>query len=93
MSVQRAYEVGNVNKKVPDAELMPTATDWATRIAETAPMPSRMLKRFVLETMPQGPTEQAAVARVQVEAINDSTDWVEGQAAFADKRKPIYHGR
>ncbi|MEM7751531.1 MAG: enoyl-CoA hydratase-related protein [Pseudomonadota bacterium] len=93
MSVQRAYEVGYVNKIVPVAELMPTATDWATRIAETAPMPSRMLKRFVLETMPQGPTEQAAVARVQVEAINDSTDWVEGQAAFADKRKPIYHGR
>ena len=93
MSVQRAYEVGYVNKIVPVAELMPTAMDWAGKIADTAPMPSRMLKRFVLDTMPKGPTEQAAIARVQVEAINDSSDWVEGQAAFAEKRKPNYHGR
>lgn len=93
MSVERAYEVGYVNKIVPVSELMPTAMQWALKIADTAPMPSRMLKRFVLETMPKGPTEQAAIARVQVEAINDSSDWVEGQAAFADKRKPIYHGR
>ncbi|MAI46927.1 MAG: enoyl-CoA hydratase [Hyphomicrobiaceae bacterium TMED74] len=93
MSVQRAYEVGYVNKIVPVAELMPTAMEWAGKIADTAPMPSRMLKRFVLDTMPKGPTEQAAIARVQVEAINDSSDWVEGQAAFAEKRKPNYHGR
>ena len=93
MSVQRAYEVGYVNKIVPVAELMPTAMDWAGKIADTAPMPSRMLKRFVLDTMSKGPTEQAAIARVQVEAINDSSDWVEGQAAFAEKRKPNYHGR
>ena len=93
MSVERAYEVGYVNKIVPVPELMPTAMEWAGKIADTAPMPSRMLKRFVLDTMPKGPTEQAAIARVQVEAINDSSDWVEGQAAFAEKRKPHYHGR
>lgn len=92
MPVQRAYEVGYVNKIVPMADLMPTAMDWANRIAATAPMPSRMLKRFVHETLPKGPTEQASIARVQVEAINDSTDWVEGQAAFAEKRTPVYRG-
>ena len=93
MSVQRAYDVGYVNKIVPVADLMPTAMEWAGKIADSAPMPSRMLKRFVLDTMPKGPTEQAAIARVQVEAINDSSDWVEGQTAFAEKRKPKYHGR
>ena len=93
MSVERAYEVGYVNKIVPVPELMPTAMEWAGKIADTAPMPSRMLKRFVLDTMPKGPTEQAAISRVQVEAINDSSDWVEGQAAFAEKRKPNYYGR
>jgi len=93
MDVQRAYEVGYVNKVVSRDELMPTAMDWARRIAETAPMPSRMLKRFVHETLPKGPTEHAAIARVQVEDINNSEDWVEGQASFAEKRKPVYKGR
>jgi len=93
MDVKRAYEVGYVNKVVPKAELMSTAMDWANRIAATAPMPSRMIKRFVHETMPKGPTEQASIARVQVEDINDSADWVEGQAAFAEKRTPVYRGK
>ena len=72
MDVQRAYQIGYVNKVVPVADLMPTAMEWARKIAATAPMPSRMIKRFVYETMPKGPTEQAAIARVQVEDINDS---------------------
>lgn len=92
MSVQRAYEVGYVNKVVPFADLMPTAMDWANRIAATAPMPSRMIKRFVSEAMPKGPTEQAAIARVQVEDINASSDWVEGRAAFKEKRPPMFKG-
>ncbi len=93
MDVRRAYEIGYVNRIVPASDLQATAMDWARRIAATAPLPSRMLKRFVHETMPKGPTERAAIARVQVEAINDSADWVEGQAAFAEKRPPDYRGR
>ena len=92
MPVQRAYEVGYVNKVVPVAELMPTAMEWAHKIAATAPMPSRMIKRFVGEAMPKGPTEQAAIARVQVEDINNSSDWVEARAAFREKRAPQFKG-
>src|SRR5215470_2047380 len=69
IDAKRAYEVGYVNRIVPLAELMPTAMDWAHRIAATAPLPSRMLKRFVAETVPKGPSERAAIARVQVEAV------------------------
>ncbi len=89
----RAYEVGYVNKVVPAADLEATAMDYARRIAETAPMPSRALKRFVEQTLPKGPTEIAGIARVQVEEINDSTDWIEGQASFAEKRPPKYTGQ
>ena len=83
ISAERAYEVGYVNKVVPAADLEATAMDYAKRIAETAPMPSRALKRFVEQTLPKGPTEIAGIARVQVEEINDSADWVEGQATIA----------
>jgi enoyl-CoA hydratase len=93
IDARRAYEVGYANKIVPLDQLMPTAMDYAKRIADTAPMPSRMLKRFTSETLPKGPTEIAGIARSQVDAINRSDDWVEGRAAFAEKRPPKFEGK
>jgi enoyl-CoA hydratase len=75
------------------AELMPAALDYARRIAATAPLPSRALKRFVAETLPKGPTEIAGIARAQTDVIFASDDWVEGRKAFAEKRPPVYRGR
>jgi enoyl-CoA hydratase len=93
IDAKRAYEVGYVNKVVPLAELMPAALDYARRIAATAPLPSRALKRFVAATLPQSPTERAGMARAEVDAIFASEDWTEGRTAFAEKRVPVYRGR
>lgn len=93
IDAKRVYEVGYANKIVANDQLMPTAMDYAKRIADTAPMPSRMLKRFAAETLPKGPTEIAGIARAQVDAINRSADWVEGRAAFAEKRPPKFKGK
>lgn len=93
IDAKRAYEVGYANKIVPLDQLMPTAMDYARRIADTAPMPSRMLKRFASETLPKGPTEIAGIARSQVDAINRSSDWIEGRAAFTEKRPPKFKGK
>ena len=92
MDVKRAYEVGYVNRIVPQAELMAAAMDWAKKIAATAPLPSRMLKRFAAEALPKGPSEIAGIARVQVEAVTASADAREGLKAFAEKRPPTYTG-
>jgi enoyl-CoA hydratase len=93
ITAQRAYEVGYVNKVVPVAELMPAALDYARRIADTAPLPSRALKRFVARTLPKSPTELAGIARAETDAIYASEDWAEGRKAFAEKRPPAYRGK
>jgi len=93
IDAQRAYEVGYVNKVVPVAALLPTAMDYARRIAATAPLPSRALKRFVAETLPKSPSEIAGMARAQVDAIFASEDWAEGRSAFREKRPPLYRGK
>ena len=92
IDARRAYEVGYANAVVPAAALEGTAMDWAMRIATQAPLPSRMLKRFVAEVLPRGPTERAGIARAQVDAINASADWAEGRAAFFEKRPPRFEG-
>ena len=93
LDARRAYDVGYVNRVVAMAELMTTARALAARIAATAPLPSRALKRFVAEVLPRGPTELAGIARAQIDTIFASADWVEGRNAFAAKRPPRYQGR
>ena len=90
ITAQRAYEVGYVNKITPPEGVMKAAMSYAEGIAAHAPKPSRMLKRFTNEAMPKGPTEQAGIARVQVEAVNLSQDGKEGVAAFMEKRAPVF---
>jgi enoyl-CoA hydratase/carnithine racemase len=93
IDARRAYEVGYVNRVVPDGEEVTTALEIAGKVAATAPLASRMLKRFVAETTPKGPSERAGIARRDLERVNGSADSEEGRAAFFEKRPPDFKGR
>lgn len=93
ISAQRAYEAGLVNRVVPVGQQLDAARELAAQIAANAPLVTSLLKRFVGEVIAKGPTELAAIARANIEAINASEDFHEGIAAFTQKRTPTFTGR
>ena len=94
LSAQRAYEVGLVNRVVPDGQHIAEALAWADELAESAPLVLRTLKRFVTEqVLPRSPSELMALATRDLQAVQTSADIAEGRAAYREKRKPRFEGR
>ena len=92
ISVERAYQVGLVNKIVPPDEVMPAARAYARRLADNAPLVLAMLKALSGETVPRSPIERASHAMRSVEAVKNSGDFREGFSAAREKRAPTYTG-
>lgn len=93
LTVERAYQVGFVNKVVPQAELMDAARAYARRLADNAPLVLAMLKQFVDDVVPIGPIERASYAMREVERVMSSADFREGLASRAEKRKANFTGQ
>jgi len=91
-SVERAYQVGLVNKIVPPGEVMDAARTYARRLADNAPLVLAMLKELSAETVPRSPIERVSLAMRSVEAVAASQDFREGFAAAREKRTPTYTG-
>jgi enoyl-CoA hydratase/carnithine racemase len=89
----QALRIGLVSKVVPAQRLQDTALSIAQRIAANAPLAVRAVKRLVLGGL-ELPLPQALEAeRMAWGLLRDSEDRLEGRAAFAARRPPVYRGR
>jgi enoyl-CoA hydratase len=93
LDAQRAYDVGLINEVTAPGQQLEVAMGMAETIASMAPLVIRTIKRHVGRILPQSPSEHYARTLQEIEAIRHSSDLVEGQLAFKEKRAPRFEGR
>ncbi|MBU6485570.1 MAG: enoyl-CoA hydratase/isomerase family protein [Betaproteobacteria bacterium] len=84
---------GLVNKVVPADQLRVTALDYARRIAANAPLAVQAAKELALRSRDLDLASALRLEQVMNRMLMATEDAVEGPAAFAAKRPPLYKGR
>ena len=94
VGAQRAYDVGFVNKVVPDGTHEAEAVAMANTLVDAAPLVIATLKRFVNDLiLPIGPVERMALTGIDLARIRNSSDLQEGIAAHKERRRPRFTGQ
>jgi enoyl-CoA hydratase/carnithine racemase len=93
LSASEAFEMGLVNRVLPDDQLDAFVDDWASRLAKGPPLALSMTKKLLHEgsrlTMAEALENEA-----RCQTVNFSTeDTAEAMRAFAEKRDPDFKGR
>jgi enoyl-CoA hydratase/carnithine racemase len=93
VGAQRAYDVGFVNRVVPNGQHEAEALRMAEDLLDSAPLVIGALKRLVAQVMPVGPIERMVDISQTLARVRQSEDMQEGIAAFKEKRKAQFKGR
>jgi enoyl-CoA hydratase len=90
---KRAYDVGFVNRLVPNGQHEAEALTMAEQLLDSAPMVIGTLKRLVSQVLPPGPIEHMVMTAQMMTAVKNSQDLQEGIAAWKEKRRPRFKGK
>lgn len=93
LTVQRAYELGLVNKVVSPGEVLDVAIEMAGKIAEAAPLAVQASRRVVLASADHDEEALKKMSNSEMAQVMSSEDTKEGLTAFIEKRAPNWKGR
>lgn len=93
IDAHRAYEIGLVNRVVPDTEVMVATLRLAERIRDNAPLTVTTTRRMIYQAAEMGRTAAWDVADKLFEPVYQSEDAQEGPRAFQEKRNPRWKRR
>lgn len=93
LSADRCLELGLTNKVVPADSLMEEAVNWASSLAERAPLSIAATKKAMRHAASGSWASTFDVEAPMQLALRNSEDCAEGVAAFFEKRKAEFKGR
>ena len=91
-SAREAYEMGLVNRVVPQAELDAVVQDYADTIANNAPLTVKTAKFTIKQAVEPDSKRDLARAAEMMKQCFASNDYIEGRRAFMEKRPPRFTG-
>ena len=92
-TASEALAMNLINRMLPVAELEKYVRDYATTIVNNAPLTIAAVKRTLLEYVKDPADRDLDGTQKMVDACFASQDYIEGQTAFMEKRKPVFKGK
>jgi len=93
IDAQEAYRIGLVNKVVPLDQLMATAKEWAEIICQKGPLAVRAAKEAMIRGTSMPLEDGLRLEKSLFSNLLVTEDFIEGTAAFVEKRKPDYKAK
>lgn len=93
ISAQEAYQIGLINKVVPQAELMTEVERWVSVLLQRGPLALRAAKQAMLQGLSMPLEEGMQLEQRLFRQMLATEDAKEGPRAFAQKRKPEFKAR
>jgi len=87
-----ALRWGLINQTAPADKLDALVENYVSEIAGNAPLTIKAAKLIVAEALKPIAIRDEALCQALVGACHESTDYQEGQRAFAEKRPPLFRG-